>query len=74
MKLWEYLGKRVRVATFSGSIVTGLADIYISAEDNENEVASLILAPNENDIMREFEETEIASIEIIPTPAMASAI
>ena len=73
MNLWSYIGKQVKIIDISGNVAIGLADIYIPAEDNENEVASLILAPDENDVMWEFEENEIASIEIIPAAASAIA-
>ena len=76
MELWNYLGHKIKISTINGSMAIGLADIYIPAEDNEDEIASLILAPNDNDIMREFCENEIASIEIIAdeTPFMANAV
>ena len=70
MKLWKYNGKHVRIQTDDGQIFTGIAQDYTSELDNPDGVACISIGNIE------FEESEIASIEIIhaSAPVMASAI
>lgn len=67
MKLWEYDDKRVRITSISGRVFTGLVDRYTSELDSPDGVASISLDPDgRDDVYINFEESEIASIEIIP--------
>ena len=58
MKLWEYSGKRIRLTDVDGGVHIGLVDRYESALDNPDGVACISIGNIE------FEEPEIASIEV----------
>ena len=73
MKLWEYEGKRVRIASAEGRVFIGLADIFSYADDNESGVNSLLFETDDG-LFIEIEETEIASIEIIPESMQNMAV
>ena len=66
MKLWEYSGKRVRITAIDGQVFVGFGDHYTSALDAPNGVATLSLDPDgRDDVYINFEESEIAVIELI---------
>jgi len=67
MNLWEYSGKQIRITTVSGRVFDGLAQDYTSELDNPDGVACISIGNIE------FEESEIAHIEVIPSD-MAYAI
>ncbi|MDR2166657.1 MAG: hypothetical protein LBE35_02245 [Clostridiales bacterium] len=72
MHLWEYEGKRVKIVDDDGNITVGLADFYTSELDDPNGVASLTIRPDGvSGALFEFEENEIAHIEIIPEATYA---
>ena len=76
MKLWECSGKRVKITDIDGKAFVGIVDRYTSDLDNPDGVATISLDPdNRSDVYINFEETEIASIELIypAVPAMAGA-
>ena len=76
MDLWKYSGKRIKITAIDGQVFIGFGDHYTSEHDNPEGVATLSLAPDgEKGILVELEESEIISIEIIPTAsALVSAI
>ena len=59
MNLWEYEGKKVKIALKNGHVYTGEADEYTSALDNESEIASICIGHTE------LYENEILSVELI---------
>lgn len=63
MKLYEYLGKKIKLTTVSpcayGSVFWGIAEDYTDAEDNEPQIVSICI----DNI--EFPENHIKSIEIL---------
>ena len=74
MKLWEYSGNHVRITDTEGQIYIGFADFYTSELDDPDEIATLSLKQDNTDgILIDFEENDIASIEVIPANASTSA-
>ena len=73
MKLWEYSGKLIKIRTRLGKTFEGMGDLYTSTLDNPDGV-ECISVWTENGILYEFEEYEIASIEIVHAPAVAYAV
>ena len=75
MKLWMYQGEQVKIASISGNVYEGFADVYSHADDNADGIASLDVDIGDGTLMA-FAETDIASIEIISadTHAIASAV
>ena len=85
MDLRKYDGKRIRLTDVDGSVFTGYAD-YHDAEDNASNISSLSLDLDgdienlqfkyKGDVYIDFEEPEIANVEIITNdnPVMAEAI
>ena len=71
MKLWQYSGNRLKITAIDGSTFTGMYDHYTSELDNPDGIATISLRPDHNPdrILIEFEESEIAEIEIIPALA-----
>jgi len=66
MKMWEYKGKHIRVRDIDGKVSTGYYDHYVSALDSPDGVETLSIRPDSGErILIEFEESEIADIEII---------
>jgi hypothetical protein len=66
MKLYDYVGLRIRIIDDDGNITTGLADFYTSELDDPDGAASLSIRPDGTlGVLFEFEENEIAHIEII---------
>lgn len=63
MKLWEYVGKEIKVTCLNGKIFSGKCTDFTQALDNEPEVDSIGLKVN--DISYELYENEIKSIEVI---------
>lgn len=63
MKLWEYVGKNIKVTCNDGQIIEGKCDEYTQALDNEPEIASISIARTDYGI--EIYENEIKSIEVI---------
>ena len=78
MQLWKYEGKQVKLLHLDGDVFIGYVDIYHDADDTASGIASLSFIPHggDYDSAITFEETEIASIEIIAAtpPAMQEAI
>ena len=66
MNLLEYRKKHIRITDVDGEIFTGFADYYTSELDDPEGVASLSIRPdNHEGVVVSFEESEIASIEVI---------
>ncbi|EOD00463.1 hypothetical protein [Caldisalinibacter kiritimatiensis] len=63
MKLWEYVGKKIKVTCIQGEIIQGKCDRYTQALDNEPEIASISIDSGEIDY--EIYENEISKIEIV---------
>lgn len=63
MKLWEYVGKNIKVTCIDEQIIEGKCDGYTQALDNEPEIASISIDREEYEI--EIYENEIKSIEVI---------
>jgi hypothetical protein len=59
MKLWQYVGKNVRIILHNGHVYEGVAHEYTSALDNEPEIASICIGHTE------ILETEVKTIELI---------
>ena len=75
MHLSQYSGKRVLLVDADGDKFEGIADLYTSALDNPNGVASItIRQANNRGVLLEFEEPEIASIEILASPKQKMAV
>ena len=73
MKLWMYEGKKIKLTSVAGRIYVGIADIYHEADDNESGVASLSVEISDGTYI-DFDESEIASIEIIETAIQNLAV
>lgn len=66
LKLWEYLGKKIRLIDTDGRVFEGRCNGYTQALDNEPEVASVSIKTEPGaDYAYEIYENEIKSIEII---------
>ncbi|WP_418223567.1 hypothetical protein [Clostridium isatidis] len=63
MRLWEYVGKEIKVTCLDKQIFTGKCTDYTQSLDNEPEIDSIGL--NVNGISYELYENEIKSIEVI---------
>lgn len=63
MKLWEYVGKKIKVICIEGEVVKGKCNGYIQALDNEPEIASITIDAGKIDY--EIYENEIAKIEVV---------
>jgi len=63
MKLWEYVGKNIKVTCIDEQIIEGKCDGYTQALDNEPEIASISIERIGYGI--EIYENEIKSIEVI---------
>lgn len=63
MRLWEYVGKEIKVTCIDEQIFTGKCTDYTQSLDNEPEIDSIGL--NVNGISYELYENEIKSIEVI---------
>lgn len=82
MKLWEYKGKRLKIIDIDGNVFKGSYDSYTSALDaydsngEPDGMPKLTIAIEDNrGTLVEFDESEIASIEIISADSiMAEAI
>jgi len=70
MNLYEYTGKRIKITTIRGRVFEGIAQDYTSALDNPDGVNCISIGNIE------FEESEIANIEIITadSPVMAKVV
>ena len=70
MKLWEYIGKQIKLTTVNGRVFEGTAQDYISELDNPDGMACISIG----DI--EFEEREIEQIVVVSSniPILAHAI
>ena len=75
MNLWMYNGKKVKIIDLNGQTFVGIAD-YHSAENNTSGVDSLAIEISDSDegILYEFEEHEIASIELFYTVSQNLAV
>ncbi|GAB6006737.1 hypothetical protein JCM12214_26370 [Geobacillus vulcani] len=68
MKLWEYVGKRVRIIYKDGDVLEGFVRDYCDGEDSEDGIDSLVITNQEAKelgIVYGVLENEIKSIEII---------
>ncbi|RKD22447.1 hypothetical protein SAMN02745883_00700 [Caminicella sporogenes DSM 14501] len=63
MKLWEYVGKKIKVTCIEGETIQGKCNGYTQELDNEPEIASITI--DAGDIDYEIYENEIAKIEIV---------
>ena len=73
MNLWMYEGKKIKLTSITGRTYVGIADIYHEAEDNESELASLSVEMADGAYI-DFDEPEIASIEIIEATIQSLAV
>ena len=75
MNLKEYAGKMVRLIDTDGDIFTGRADIYHYDYDTASGIAAMTFLSDDGRYL-DFDENEIASIEIISAdiPVMATAV
>ncbi|MBU3226796.1 hypothetical protein [Clostridium algidicarnis] len=64
MKLWEYVGKSLKVVCIDNQVIKGKCDGYTQALDNEPEIASISIERTK-DYGIEIYENEIKSIEVI---------
>ena len=64
MKLWEYVGKSLKVVCIDNQVIKGKCDGYTQALDNEPEIASISIERTK-DYGIEIYENEIRSIEVI---------
>ena len=75
MHLGKYSGKKVILTDVDGDKFEGIADLYTSALDNPSGVASIaIRQSNKRGVLIEFEEQEIASIELISAATQNLAV
>lgn len=66
LRLWEYIGKRVKVLTTNSKTFEGVVINVDDAFDNESGYDSLnIETDKENDVVYDLNENEIESIEVI---------
>lgn len=63
MKLWTYVGKKVRIELNNGKIFTGRATGYDDEMDNESGEDSIHL--DSGKLLYDFDESQIKSIEIL---------
>lgn len=63
MKLWEYVGKNIKVTCIDNQVIKGKCDGYTQALDNEPEIDSISIARVGYGI--EIYENEIKFIEVI---------
>ncbi|MDM1006161.1 hypothetical protein QTJ04_07810 [Clostridium perfringens] len=63
MKLWEYVGKNIKVTCIDNQIIKGKCDEYTQALDNEPEIDSISIVKDGYGI--EIYENEIKSIKVI---------
>ncbi|AUI36575.1 hypothetical protein CWI35_08610 [[Bacillus] caldolyticus] len=47
MKLWEYVGKRVRIIYKDGDVLEGFVRDYCDGEDSEDGIDSLVITNQE---------------------------
>ena len=68
MKLWKFDGKTVKITDFKGQTFIGIAD-YHSADNNTSGIQSLTIETydSRDGMLIEFEEPDIASVEVIFT-------
>ncbi|WP_343348616.1 hypothetical protein [Terrisporobacter petrolearius] len=62
MKLWEYVGKEIKVICLNNKVFKGKCTDYTQGLDNEPEIDSIGL--DVNGINYELYENEIKSIEV----------
>ena len=75
MKLWMFEDKRVRLTDVDGKIFVGFVDHYTSELDSPNDIASISLElDGRDDVCINFEESEIACIEVFAANAQAMAM
>ncbi|AXM89377.1 hypothetical protein CI793_09520 [Anoxybacillus ayderensis] len=68
MKIWEYVGKKVRIIYKDGDVLEGFVRDYCDGEDSEDGIDSLIITNEETKgqgYVFGVLETEIKSIEVI---------
>lgn len=63
MRLWEYVGKTIKVTCIDGQIIKGKCNEYTQALDNEPEIDSISIARDGYGI--EIYENEIQFIELL---------
>ena len=73
MRLWEYSGKMIKIKTRWGKTFEGMGDLYANALDNPEGVECISVC-TEKGVLYEFEESEIASIEVVHAPVIAFAV
>ena len=73
--LSKYSGKKVILTDVDGDKFEGIADLYTSAFDNPSGVASVVIKQSNNrGVLIEFEEHEIANIELVPATTQNLAL
>ena len=68
MKLWQYGGKHVKIITFDGQVFCGVAQDFVSELDNPDGAACISIGNVE------FEESEIAHVEIVAATSRNLAV
>ncbi|MBJ8267076.1 LSM domain protein [Staphylococcus pseudintermedius] len=63
MKLWTYVGKKVKIELTNGKIFIGRAVGYDDEMDNESGEDSIHL--DSGKLLYDFDESEIKSIEVL---------
>ena len=77
MNLQNYFNKRIRLTDEDRNIIEGVVVMYTPAIDSPDNVDSIAIRTDGTDrVLYKFEESEIASIEIIAaiTQSMAVAV
>ena len=68
MKLWEFVGKNVKIVYKDGAVLDGYVHDYDDGEDNDDGIDSLSISnkeTKEGGFLYGVSENEIESIEII---------
>ncbi|MEJ7540495.1 LSM domain protein [Staphylococcus intermedius] len=63
MKLWTYVGKKVKIELTNGKIFTGRAAGFDDEMDNESGEDSIHL--DSGKLLYDFDESQIKSIEVL---------
>ncbi|MDR2166775.1 MAG: hypothetical protein LBE35_02855 [Clostridiales bacterium] len=72
MRLWEYSGKRIRITDIDGQVFVGFGSHYTSGLDNPDGIPTFSLDPDfTNEYYINFEEAEIAAIEVLDRQEVA---
>ncbi|MCL2362475.1 MAG: hypothetical protein FWC73_11780 [Defluviitaleaceae bacterium] len=74
MKIWEYEDRHVKIIDDDGRIHIGFIEFYTSELDEPDGIATISLRPDgTTGYLIDFTESDIASIEVIPSSTLAVA-